>query len=176
MVVSRKHLIFGVLLSSFLVSGGLAVNPSVAQDAPGELFIQVKLARLREAPKHWAAGVREVPYGSRISEVSRDGDWLKVRGPDGAEGYVHTSAVTSRTVILKGAGTAVPAQAEPTDIVLAGKGFASQLETMFRNATPGLDYEAVDRLEQKPLDGVAFEEFLRAGKLKVEAIEGGPRG
>jgi len=147
-----------------------------SESSPAKLFIQVKAARLREAPKHWAAGVTEVSFGAEVAELSREGDWLKVREVKGSEGYLHASAVTARRVVFKGATEGIERIAEPTDVVLAGKGFASQLETMFRSGEPGLDYAAVDRLEQQVLDGGALEKFLRAGKLRVDAIERGARG
>jgi hypothetical protein len=159
---------------AMMVAGSL-VHTAYAQST-SPLFIQVKSVKLRGAPKHWAPGLAEVPFGVEVAEVSRDGDWLKVRSPQGAEGYLHVSAVTGRRVVFKGKTADIQLAAEPTDVVLAGKGFASQLETMFRAGEPGLNYEAVDQLEQRALDSGALEKFLREGKLRLETIERGARG
>jgi len=148
-----------------------AVEPST-----GALFIQVKTARLRIEPKHWSPSGAALQFGSSVEELSREGDWLKVKGAGEEVGFLHASAVTSRSVVFKGKVSETDVRTEPTDVVLAGKGFANQLESVFRSGEPGLDYATVDKLEQRVMDGEALAKFLRDGKLRVGVIERGTRG
>lgn len=149
---------------------------SASESGDTHLYIQVKTARLRVEPKHWSPSGAALAYGSPIEEIARDGDWLKVRGPGGEEGFLHTSAVTSRSVVFKGKVGEAEIRTEPNEVVLAGKGFANQLETVFRSGQPGLDYAAVDKLEQRVVDGEVLEKFLREGKLRVGIVERGAGG
>lgn len=152
------------------------VVAAAEEPTPGALFIQVKTARLRVEPKHWSPSGAALEFGSVVEEVSREGDWLKVKGPGGEVGFIHTSAVTPRSVVFKGKVSEADVRTEPTDVVLAGKGFANQLESVFRTGEPGLDYATVDKLEQRVMDGEALAKFLRDGKLRVGVIERGTRG
>jgi hypothetical protein len=120
--------------------------------------------------------VAEVVFGGEVKILSAEGDWYRVSTGEGLEGFLHSSAVTARSIVFKGRATELAASAEPNDVVLAGKGFANQLETVFRSGEPGLDYAAVDRLEQRVVDEAALEKFLKAGKLRVGIVERGPRG
>lgn len=138
--------------------------------------MQVKSSRLRAEPKHWAKGVGEVTYGGEVTSLTREGDWYRVRNTTGQEGFLHSSAVTARTVVFKGQAGSVDIRTEPNDVVLAGKGFANQLETVFRSGEPGLDYAAIDNLEQRPFDEGAFEKFLKSGKLRAGVIQRGSGG
>lgn len=170
-VARRSSAVPLLLLGVLLPSLGVAAEPGA-----GALFIQVKTARLRVEPKHWSPSGAALSFGAAIEEISREGDWLKVKGPGGEEGFLHSSAVTSRTIVFKGNVGESVARTEPNDVVLAGKGFADQLETVFRSGEPGLDYATVDRLEQRVVDGESLEKFLREGKLRVGVVERGARG
>ena len=165
---------WSVLLLGLVMGLVMFSSPLVGAASDPKLFIQVKVSRLRVAPQHWAQGLSAVPFGSEVTLLSKEGDWYRVRTVAGEEGFLHSSAVTARTVVFKGRAADFDVRTEPTDVVLAGKGFASQLETAFREGEPGLDYAAIDRLEQRGFDESAFEKFLREGKLRM--VEEGARG
>ena len=82
----------------------------LAQDLKNEtadlVYVQVASARVRSAAKHWASSVAEIKFGDKLQEISRDSNWIKIRTKSGEEGFVHVSAVTERTVVVRGAESA----------------------------------------------------------------------
>lgn len=142
-----------------------------AQEAGAQqlrLFIEVRSSQIRLEPKHWARTVRQVAYGDSVLELSREQAWIKVKSEDGSEGYLHSSAVTTRAVILASTGNLAGAQSsgsDSTDVVLAGKGFSSDVEKLLATSRSQLNFAEVDALERLQVSDAALERFLAGGEL-----------
>ncbi len=99
-----RYLFCGALLVLALVSASQAAPDDV-------LFVQASEANVREFASSQADVLTTLSRGSKVVEVGREGDWIRIRGalPNGTEGYIHGS-------LLRVAPTSdATAEPEPTD-------------------------------------------------------------
>ncbi|MBC8424349.1 SH3 domain-containing protein [bacterium] len=129
------------------------------------LSVQVREGQLRERPTFLGKVVATVEYGDRMEVVSTRGGWTKVRG-DGAEGWIHTSALTEKRVVLESGGRDVDTGASGEELALAGKGFNDEVEGEFRDGNPDVDYDWVDRMEEMVVSAEDAAEFLEYGDVE----------
>jgi hypothetical protein len=180
MINLKRHFLFergvcaAILLSGIAVSFDLPVSAELhAQQQEGELAeelsVEVAATKLRLQPRHWGASVLDLKYADRVAVVAREGDWVKVE-KDGKQGYLHSAALTSRRVLIRGAESgSINVRADQSDVVLAGKGFNAQVEDSYSEGTPEANFAALDqalgltatekRAEEK------LEKFVKDGGL-----------
>lgn len=140
--------------------------PLFAHAAPSKVYVQVRESQLRAEPKFWASTVAQLPYGTAlISEGKSAGNksWLQVKLGE-QSGYVHSSAVTSRRVIVSGSGGMVDPKADMSSVVVAGKGFNKQVESSYMNSK-GMNFAVVDEVERYTVSGSELGSFIQDGKL-----------
>lgn len=157
-----KRLVYATLTSLFC----LAPQSLAGAGADPMLYIQVRSTKLRAKPEFWSAALADLSYGSALTPLGAaptDKSWLKVK-LDATEGYVHVSSVTKRKIILKASADTNGKNVDQSSIVLAGKGFNSQIENNYRSAK-GLDYSAVDEVEKLGVDPGEEGQFVSDGKL-----------
>lgn len=150
-----------LIITLALVGSGIATSFAASAKS---LFVQVKQSALRAEPKFWAAGVANLPYGAELTPLgtgSDDKSWIKVKFGS-SEGYVHSTAVTTRKVILT--SSAGSQKVDSTTAVLAGKGFNRQVENSFASSK-GISFASVDEVESQRIDGGELLTFLHDGKL-----------
>jgi SH3-like domain-containing protein len=85
-----RNVLYGLLL--FLALG------SASNATPGDvLYVQASTVNVRQFPSLEAEVLTRLNRGSKVVEVRREGDWIRVRNdpPNGAEGYVHGSLLRS---------------------------------------------------------------------------------
>src|SRR4030065_2134148 len=68
------------------------------------MSVQVKETQLRATPSHLGKIVTRAPYGARVTIVEERGDWKRVSYGN-SRGWLHTSAVTSKRIVLKAGQT-----------------------------------------------------------------------
>ena len=129
-----------------------------------QMSVTVKEAQARSTPSYLAAIVGVLPYGARLTVVAQQGAWMRVALPAGGEGWLHSSALTNRQVVLQ-AGGSVQQSASSSEVALAGKGFNKELEDQYR-AEKKIDYSWVDRMEQLQVTPQQVAGFLRDGGLQ----------
>jgi uncharacterized protein YgiM (DUF1202 family) len=134
--------------------------------------VQVRSGQLRERPSFLGKVVAEVSYGDRITVLETRGPWSNVRS-DGGEGWIHTSALTEKKVVLKSGDADADVSASGEELALAGKGFNDEVEAEFRSQNPDVDYAWVDRMETFVVTPAQAGDFLEAGG--VQPREGGAR-
>ena len=159
------------LVIAAVVSLGLigpAAEPVSAQG--GALYLQVREAKLRSQPKHWAPGVAEAVFGEALEEIGRDGDWVRVQSAAGARGFLHQSAVTPKVIVLREGVSGAPIQGDLSNIVLAGKGFNRDVEAKFAGDNADLDYALLDRLEARTVAPEDLFRFMREGGLNAAPL------
>ena len=140
-----RYLFYGVLLVLALVPASKAAPEDV-------LFVQASEANVRKLPSLQAEVLTRLSRGSKVVEVRREGDWIRIRGalPNGTEGYIHGS-------LLRSAPSSVAAaEREPTDeqILNLTRRVSNKLEQVLReisqleNQVSDLNHRLI-RLEDK---------------------------
>ena len=139
-----------------------------AQEATS-LYVEVKKAKLRSKPLHWAKASADVSYGDKLQQVSFKDPWYQVKSVKGTIGYIHSTAVTKKYIQFKGAGP-VDAGVAESDIVLAGKGFNKEIETEYSGDSPNLNYDEVNKLEARNVSANQLSKFILEGELNSEGF------
>ena len=152
--------------------GAALLVPQALWAAPGSnseqaVWVQVRQAVVRTQPQHYAAKLSAVKYGDRLPlESEAEAGWIKVRLPSKKSGFLPEVAVTERQVVLT-ARQAASTKADPSEVVLAGKGFSKEVEDKYKQANRGVRFDLVDQMERSGL--VSDQEllsFVKQGGLK----------
>ncbi len=129
------------------------------------MSVQVKQSHIRKSASFLAPVLGVLAYGDRVSVVGDDTmDWIEVK-VDAGNGYVHSSALTAKEVILNPGAQDVEKAASSDEIALAGKGFNDQVEGEFRAKNPNLNFAAVDRMEGYKVSENQMRNFLIQGRI-----------
>lgn len=188
MIRSVRFIAVAVFVSLCIVFSGIAAPPKT-------MTVQVKEGQLRGTPSFLAGIVARPSYGERVEIIEDKGAWKKV-SVRGVQGWMHTSALTTKVIALKaGTGTtqtgagagevalAGKADLPPTssgsqsvttgEIALAGKGFSEEVEKQYKTLNPKLDYAWVDKMEGFKVTPEQMQAFLKQGS--VMPAEGGAK-
>jgi hypothetical protein len=141
--------------------------------APAEakklMSVQVKEAQLRSEPSFLGKIVTTVTYAKQVEVVGEKGDWKNVVVPDtSTKGWMHVSALTKKTILLKAGAEDLKKAASSDEIALAGKGFNQDVEDAFKEENSSVDYDAVDQMEKIVASHPDIEQFLAVGELSPE--------
>ncbi len=135
------------------------------------MYVELQATKVRMEPTHWGAGIATVAYGEPLTVLATQGAWFKVRLANGNEGFIHSSAVTKRAVLLKAtANTPTSLSQDSSAIVLAGKGFNAELEALLAAEDASLDFTKVDKIETFKVSEMQSLRFLQDGKLRSDNI------
>lgn len=99
-----RYVLYGALL--------ILAFSSASEAAPGDvLLVQANEVNVRQFPSLEATVLTRLNRGSRVVEVRREGDWIRIRSerPDRVQGYVHGS------LLRPASSSDVRADHEPTD-------------------------------------------------------------
>lgn len=136
-------------------------TPSHADD----VWVQVRESRVRSKPLFYATTIQSVKYGDRLAKISDESGWVGVR-VGGGQGYLPLSAVSPKAIVFSSADVS-RVKADPSELVLAGKGFSKEIEQSFKRQDSSARYDLVDRVEREakasPTD---VERFIKQGGLK----------
>ena len=78
---------------------------------------------------------------------------------------MHTSALTTKNIVLT-AGTAnVQTSATGGEIALAGKGFSEEVEKQYKSQNKNVDFTWVDRMENFKVTPEEMQAFLKQGQV-----------
>lgn len=159
-IIHQSWLILFPLVSLLLLSSSISFAES--------LFIEVQSVKLRSQPKAWAPPVADLKYGDEVEVVETNAPWIKVRTKDLLEGFLHSTATTSRPVILK-SNANTNAKLDTFEAVLAGKGFSSSTEISYAKAHEKLDFTLVDSMESRSRKHEAeVLSFMQSGGLNIK--------
>ncbi|MDA8126456.1 MAG: SH3 domain-containing protein [Deltaproteobacteria bacterium] len=160
-------------IQGLLVSFLLLFSVGWAADGQRGLSVQVREGQLRNAPSFLGKIVAKPSYGERVALLQEQGDWRKVTLSSGLQGWMHASALTAKTIVLRAGAANVPTSATGGEIALAGKGFSEEVEKQYKSLNRNLDYGWVDRMERVQISPEEMQTFLREGELVPQ--EGGLR-
>lgn len=139
---------------------------AVAWAADGFMSVQVREGQVRQAPAFLSPVTTTLAYGDRVSLLGTSDVWTHISAPTGAQGWMHTSALTTKEVVLEATAADVQAAASGKEIALAGKGFNKQVEDEYRAENQDLDYTLVDEMESRRTSQAEIERFLSEGDVR----------
>ena len=148
----------------------LCVDFSGFAAPPKTMSVQVKEGQLRSTPSFLAEIIAKPAYGDRVEIIQDKGIWKKV-AIRGVQGWMHTSALTTKNIVLKAGAANVQTSATGGEIALAGKGFSEEVEKQYKSLNRNLDYAWVDRMEKIKVSPEQIQAFLKQGN--VMPAEGG---
>jgi len=163
--MAKRSLLLVVLCVAGLVLGA---QTALSADA-GSMSVQVKQSPVRTAPSFMARIIATLQYGDRVNVVSARGTWTQVfMATDGLKGWVHSSALTRKKIVLKAGAADVNKTATSDELALAGKGFNKQVEGEFRNKNRDLDFARIDKMEKVTVAQDDIRAFLKEGAVSPQ--------
>jgi hypothetical protein len=147
----------GVLVSLCFVFAGSA-------EPVKTMSVQVKEGQLRSTPSFLGKIIANPSYGDRVEIVQDQGAWKKV-AVGGVQGWMHASALTTKTLVLKAGAQNTRTSATGGELALAGKGFSEEVEKQYKNLNHNLDYTWVDRMEKFQVSPEQMQAFLKQGNV-----------
>lgn len=127
------------------------------------MSVQVRSAPLRAGPSYLASGTTTLEYGDRVVIVEKRTSWFLCRHPDGRQGWLHESALSTKRIVMQ-ASDSVATTASSREVALAGKGFNQQVEHEFKNRNPSMDFTWVDRMESMAITEAEIRRFIMVSK------------
>jgi hypothetical protein len=167
-IMIRHGKVIGItlfLFVCFVMSGSAAPQKTMT--------VQVKEGQLRGTPSFLGTIVAKLSYGDKVEIIQDQENWKKVAVRGGAQGWIHTSSLTTKTIALKAGAGNVQTSATGGEIALAGKGFSEEVEKQYKKLNSKLDYAWVDRMERFQVTPEQMQAFLKQGS--IVPAEGGVR-
>lgn len=150
----------------------LIVISAFAADSVKMMSVQVKSTAVREKPSFVGKATATLSYGDRVEVAETRGVWAKVNASGGAiAGWMHTSALTPKRIVLKSGQETAQAKASSDELALAGKGFNADVEAEFKRQHRNIDFSWIDKMEKIKISSGEMESFLKEGG--VTPREGG---
>jgi hypothetical protein len=129
-----------------------------------ELAVQLRTAKLRSKPDFLGPIVATLNYGDKIQQLGEQDGWLHVRTAQGAEGWLHPSAVNKAKSVEAG-GKKADTSASADEVALAGKGFNEDVEKKYAADHKDLDFAQVDQMEKTKASETELRAFASEGGL-----------
>jgi uncharacterized protein YgiM (DUF1202 family) len=155
----------------WLSAGLIAISAAAFGAAPVAMSVQVKSGQLRATPSFLGQLVAPLNYGDRLEVLEQQGDWSKATAPGGQTGWIHTSALTKKKIVMKAGDQNAQTAASGEELALAGKGFNSDVEADFKAKNQNIDFTWVDKMEKFKVAPETMQKFLKDGG--VQPTEGG---
>lgn len=135
------------LIAALFWAVGVLVFAEVA--APDSTMIfRVEKTALRASTSFVSPVIAFAAYKTPFALVRIEGDWAFGYAQGTAKpGYVPMSALSPVKITLSADSTSAPPELQQSEIVLAGKGFASSLEESLKNGN-SFNFAAVDAMEK----------------------------
>ena len=170
--VGLKATFFTLLLSNLVTSDNaaaqnLAESKLAAVPQASEVFVMVQAAKIRQSPKPWATGLAAVKFGDKLVQLASQDSWLRVRNSQDLEGFLHSTAVTGKKIVLSASKEdLLNSRVDEPDVYLAGKGFNNEVLQELSSKEPTLNFAAVDTMQKQAIieESTLFA-FIKSGRL-----------
>jgi uncharacterized protein YgiM (DUF1202 family) len=129
------------------------------------LIVKVQTTSVREEPKFYSPVLATLKAGESVTQISAQAGWFKVRTSGGVEGWIHSSAVRTKSFTLAAMDETLRTQATAEEVALAGKGFNKQVEEEYKSRNKGLNFAEVDRMLRIIIKPEELRKFLERGRL-----------
>jgi len=126
--------------------------------------VQIKVAALKSTPSFLAQTITTLRYGDGVNTLQESGEWIEVK-TSSKKGWLHTSALTTKEIILTNSPKTAPMNVSSNEVMMAGKGFNAQVETQYRHQNPSLRFDLVDKMEKYPVSWDTQRQFAKNGQL-----------
>ncbi|MFP4550415.1 MAG: SH3 domain-containing protein [Spirochaetales bacterium] len=158
---------------ALLLVGGVLLG-AFAVDVGDKLFVQVQTTPLRTSPSFLAPTEITLEYGTPLRFRGSRGDWYQVArtGDDETVGWIFSDAVErdgSAEVVLQGERVE-RRNVTSREVALAGRGFSENLEQEYGEGQE-LDFEQVDAIEARVIDGERISLFIEEARLRRDFLE-----
>lgn len=158
-------------INIWLTAALVAVAVSAFAAGPATMSVQVKNGQIRSTPSFLGQVVAPLNYGDRVQVLETKNEWMKVTGPGGLSGWVHSSALTKKKIAMTAGSQDVQTGASGDELALASKGFNSDVEADFKSKHKDVDFTWVNRMEKYKVSPKEMQAFLKEGGVK--SSEGG---
>jgi hypothetical protein len=145
-----------IIISAVLVLAPLARGEET-------LNIKVEKTCIRPTPSFFVGCEDPLTRGDQVTSLEESGAWYRVKTATQGEGWLHSSAVDKRSWSLPLAGGS--SEVSSYEASLAGKGFNEEVEGEYKSQHAGLNYDAVDELEQIEVSLEEIQVFVEEGRL-----------
>ncbi|NOR14838.1 MAG: SH3 domain-containing protein [Candidatus Aminicenantes bacterium] len=129
------------------------------------LVVKVKTTNLRKEPVFYAETIAVLKAGEAVEKVAEQAGWYKVKTAKGIQGWVHSSAVSSKSFDLLSLGRTTKTGASAEEVALASKGFNRQVEDAYKAKHKDANFAGVDRMLRLKVTPAQLRRFLEQGKL-----------
>jgi hypothetical protein len=147
---------------------GISSVFALAKSANAEtLTVITKQNALRESCKFFAPITATVHYNDVLEVITQSGDWYRVTY-SGIHGCIHRSAVEKKSVSFGSLDLSGGQSTSGEEIALGGKGFNPQVEAAYARENPGLNFQAIGRVETYKVSEDKLIKFIQSGKLNLE--------
>lgn len=132
---------------------------------PQYMHVKVKETEVRSQPSFLGKVLTTLHYGDRVMAGEIEKGFYKIELPDeSGEGWVHSSALDEKVIMMNASDSDVKKYASSDDVVLAGKGFNKEVEESYKNEK-NLDFTLVDEMEKMVVSNSEIVDFLTDGIL-----------
>ncbi len=150
----------------FMIMAGLILSAVSAFGAwPQTMSVQIRNGQIRATPSYLGQVVTALNYGDQVQVTGQQGDWMNVTGPGGKAGWMHSSALSKKKIVMKAGADDVETSASGDELALAGKGFNSDVEAEFKAKNKNVDFKWVDRMEKMKVTPQEMTDFLKEGQV-----------
>lgn len=158
--------------AAIVMAAAVMAASTVMTASAATMSVQVKDAPVRAAPSFVGQVVGTLAYGDQVEIQQTQGAWSKVAGA-GVTGWIHTSALSSKKIVLAAGQTQAKVAASGDELALAGKGFNSDVEAQFKAGHKDIDFTWINRMEKIRIPAAEMQAFLKDGD--VTPREGGAK-
>ena len=120
-------------------------------------YVAVKTTPLKSSTGFFASDLKNLSQGDEVAFIRESGKWAEVRSGN-QTGWVAVSSLSARRVVASGSS------ASASEVAMAGKGFSAETEIEYRKG--GLNFSAVDSMEQVNIPARELLEFIDIGHLR----------
>ncbi len=160
----RVSLIVALLWAAGVFAFAEAVTPD------STMLIRVEKIALRASPSFVSPVIAFAAYKTPFALVRVEGDWAFGYAQGTSKpGYIPISALSPVKITFSADSTAAPPALQQSEIVLAGKGFASSLEEALKNGN-SFNFEAVDAMEKLNYSFGECMAFIQGVDLPLGAL------
>jgi len=155
------------------IAAATMIMASVAMSASAAtMSVQVKDAPVRATPSFVGQVVGAFAYGDQVEVQQTQGAWSKVARA-GVSGWMHTSALSSKKIVLSAGQEQAKVAASGDELALAGKGFNSDVEAQFKAGHKDIDFTWINRMDKIRIPATEMQSFLKDGDVTPK--EGGAK-
>lgn len=130
------------------------------------MSVQVKQGQVRASPSFLGKVVVTLDYGDRVETLEEKDGWIRVVPPaKKAPGWMHSSALSEKRIVLKAGKKEAELAASSGELALAGKGFNADVEAEFKARNKGINFAWIDRMQDMTVPPDEVQAFLREGDL-----------